>query len=46
MQDTIDTIVELSDQAVSIIIIGVGDDKFKSMNRLDSDTSPLYSQKH
>jgi hypothetical protein len=45
MQETIDVIVELSNYPVSIIIIGVGDDDFINMHRLDSDDSVLKSSK-
>lgn len=40
---TIDSIVKGSDYPLSIIIVGVGDNEFESMNRLDGDMSPLYS---
>lgn len=43
MQQTIDTIVEASFYAISIVIIGVGNDSFNSMNRLDSDNELLKS---
>ena len=42
---TIDTIVELSDFPVSIVIIGVGQADFSMMRSLDADESPLYSEK-
>ena len=41
LNNTIDNIVEASYFAISIIIIGVGDDSFNSMNRLDSDNKLL-----
>ena len=28
---------------MSIIIVGVGSDKFEAMNQLDGDDAPLYS---
>ncbi len=31
---------------VSIIIVGVGSDSFASMDTLDADTEPLYSQRY
>ena len=36
----------LSDQPVSIVIVGVGNADFKVMKLLDSDDAPLYSTKH
>lgn len=45
MPETTDTIVELSKYPVSIIIIGVGDDDFINMRRLDSDDSVLKNSK-
>ncbi len=41
MRETIDTIVELSKFPVSIIIIGVGDDDFENMRKLDGDQDRL-----
>ena len=45
MTETTDTIVELSKYPVSLIIIGVGDDDFINMNRLDSDDQVLKNSK-
>jgi len=41
MSKTIDAIVEASDAPISIIIVGVGDSEFDSMDRLDADVEPL-----
>ncbi len=41
MRETIDIIVELSKFPVSIIIIGVGDDDFENMRKLDGDQDRL-----
>ena len=46
MEDTIDEIVRGTTLPLSIIIVGVGDEDFSAMIRLDADTVPLYSQKH
>ena len=47
MQKTIDQIVRGSSQLpVSIIIVGVGNDDFDSMDILDADEVPLYSQRY
>ena len=47
MQKTIDQIVRGSSSLpVSIIIVGVGSDDFESMDILDADEVPLYSQKY
>ena len=43
MRETIDVIVELSKFPVSIIIIGVGQDEFENMQRLDGDKQRLRS---
>ena len=45
MQKTIDQIVRGSSLPVSIIIVGVGNDDFESMDILDADEIPLYSQR-
>lgn len=42
---TIDKIVEASYFAISIIIVGVGNDSFSTMNRLDSDDKLLKDSK-
>jgi hypothetical protein len=46
MQETVDEIVRGSSMPLSIIIVGVGDENFKSMDVLDADDTPLYSYKH
>jgi hypothetical protein len=43
MKETIDIIVQLSQFPVSIIIIGVGEDDFSNMRRLDGDNDRLRS---
>lgn len=44
MQKTIDEIVRGSGLPVSIIIVGVGNEDFSSMETLDADDEPLYSK--
>ena len=44
MQKTIDEIVRASFLPLSIIIVGVGDANFNSMEKLDGDEEALYSQ--
>ena len=46
MQKTIDEIVRGSSLPLSIIIVGVGDADFSSMDILDADDDPLYSKKY
>ena len=46
MQKTVDEIVRGADLPLSIVIVGVGDADFESMDVLDADTEPLYSQKY
>ena len=46
MQKTIDQVVRGSSLPVSIIIVGVGSDDFESMDILDADEVPLYSQRY
>lgn len=46
MQKTIDEIVRGSSLPLSIIIVGVGEADFTSMDVLDADDEPLYSRKH
>ena len=46
MQKTIDQIVRGSTLPISIIIVGVGNDDFESMDILDADEVPLYSMKY
>ena len=45
MNVTIDKIVRGSEMPLSIIIVGVGNTNFKSMEKLDGDDIPLYSHK-
>jgi len=45
MEKTIDEIVRGSSLPLSIIIVGVGDDDFSTMDILDADDEPLYSKK-
>ena len=42
---TIDEIVRASGCPLSIIIVGVGRQDFTSMEELDADRQPLYSEK-
>jgi hypothetical protein len=42
---TIDQIVRGSSLPLSIIIVGVGNADFSSMDVLDADESPLYSKR-
>lgn len=46
MEATIDEVVRGSDLPLSIVIVGVGDADFDSMDVLDADTEPLYSKKY
>ena len=46
MNKTIDEIVRGSGFPLSIIIVGVGKEDFTSMNILDADEEPLYSNKY
>jgi vacuolar-type H+-ATPase subunit F/Vma7 len=46
MDATIDEVVRGSDLPLSIVIVGVGDADFDSMDVLDADTEPLYSKKY
>ena len=47
MEKTIDQIVRGSSSLpISIIIVGVGNDDFESMDILDADEVPLYSQRY
>jgi hypothetical protein len=41
MQDTIDLIVKGAHLPLSIVIVGLGDDRFENMIRLDADEEPL-----
>jgi vacuolar-type H+-ATPase subunit F/Vma7 len=43
LQQTIDQIVRGSSLPLSIIIVGVGQEDFTSMQTLDADEEPLYS---
>ena len=46
INQTIDEIVRGSDLPLSIVIVGVGDADFSSMDLLDADTVPLKSQRY
>ena len=46
VQKTIDEIVRGADLPLSIVIVGVGDADFSTMDQLDADENPLYSQKY
>ena len=46
MDKTIDQIVRGSDLPVAIIIVGVGDADFESMEVLDGDEEALYSRSY
>lgn len=45
MQASIDAIVASSGLPLSIVIVGVGNANFDSMETLDADDAPLYSHK-
>ena len=45
MQETIDQIVYGTELPLSIIIVGVGNADFSSMDELDADEVPLYSKR-
>jgi len=45
MEKTIDQIVRGSSLPLSIIIVGVGEADFSSMDVLDADDEPLYSKR-
>jgi hypothetical protein len=45
-QQTVDEVVRGTSLPLSILIVGVGDDKFKEMDDLDADEKPLYSNKY
>ena len=44
MEKTIDQIVRGADLPLSIVIVGVGNADFTSMDVLDADDKPLYSK--
>ena len=46
MQETVDAIVSGSGLPLSIVIVGVGVEDFTSMEQLDADEAPLFSNKH
>lgn len=46
VEETIDEIVKGSSLPLSIIIVGLGQEDFSSMIRLDGDTEALYSQRY
>lgn len=43
---SVDNLVELSNYAVSLIVVGVGDGNFKSLEYLDSDNRMLKDSKN
>ena len=45
MQQTIDGLVECGQLPLSVIIVGVGDEDFSKMERLDADDDPLYNSR-
>lgn len=45
MEDTVDAIIDASEEPLSIIIVGVGSSSFSNMNELDSDDKPLQSKR-
>jgi hypothetical protein len=45
MNPTIDLLVEASNLALSIIIIGIGEGPFGNMEKLDADINPLFNTK-
>ena len=44
MPETKKQIVKLSELPASIIIVGVGQENFSKMEKLDADHEPLYSK--
>ena len=46
VEDTVDCIVESSSLPISVIIIGIGNADFSTMDFLDADDSPLFSTKY
>ena len=44
LEKTIDQIVRGSDLPLSIVIVGVGNADFSTMDVLDADDKPLYSR--
>ena len=45
LQDTIDELVEASFLPISVIIVGIGNGDFGSMDVLDADENPLYDRR-
>ena len=45
LPDTIDQMVEASFLPISVIIVGIGNGDFSSMDVLDADENPLYDRK-
>ena len=46
LKDTIDEMVEASFLPISVIIVGIGNGDFTSMDILDADENPLYDKNH
>jgi len=46
MEKTRNEIVRGAMLPLSIVIVGVGEDDFETMDALDADTEPLYSKKY
>ena len=44
MNETIDSLVKASFLPISVIIIGIGDEDFSNMKKLDADDDPLYDK--
>lgn len=44
MEQTVNEIVRATNMALSIIIVGVGNEDFTLMHELDADDTPLYSK--
>lgn len=44
LQETVNAVVAASGLPLSIIIIGVGSADFSTMEKLDADKEPLYSE--
>ena len=46
LDETIDEIVRASSLPLSIIIVGIGNGEFQSLEKLDADLEPLWSKKY